>query len=437
MVFQLLDNVIDFFTFNFSWSKILHTYWFLFFLEFPRYYLLEIIMVINCKLRYRIRKKAKDKARLRLYGENPLVSILIPGKNEGQHVFALLQSLKEQTYTHFEVIVVDDGSDDNTKLICRNLQKNAYIDRFLSLNERGGKASAANYGAFYAKGKYIIHLDADSSLDRDAVEKILIPFYYDNRIKAVGGCIKVRNVKDNICTSIQALEYLKTIQVGRMVTGSLGICHIISGAFGAFEKQAIEQVGYWDVGPGLDGDITEKLRKAGHKIYFAEDAICLTNVPQKWYKLYRQRIRWSRSLVRFRLRRHRDILEPTRNFSFSNFFSNLDNIFFDGICSYLWLGYIISLLFTHTERLLEVFFTGWMIRFFFSIISFMVILFVSERSSEECSLIKNLPFQTFYTGYFLRATRLIAYTSEIFFHSSYKDTWNPKKTSVTARIEDM
>ena len=62
-----------------------------------------------------------------------------------------------------------------------------------------------------------------------------------------------------------------------MVSNALGIYHIISGAFGAFEVDAIKQVGCWDIGPGLDGDITQKLRKAGYGVYFANDAICMTD----------------------------------------------------------------------------------------------------------------------------------------------------------------
>lgn len=151
-----------------------------------------------------------------------------------------MKSLREQTYRNFEIIIVDDGSDDQTPLICRNLEKMGYIDLFLRCTVRGGKASAANLGAHFAKGKYIVHLDADSSLDRDALEKILLPFYYDEKIKAVGGCVKVRNADDNICTSLQALEYLKTIQVGRMVTSRLGIYHTISGGLRGIRRENAE-----------------------------------------------------------------------------------------------------------------------------------------------------------------------------------------------------
>ncbi|MGG6548848.1 UNVERIFIED_CONTAM: glycosyltransferase family 2 protein, partial [Prevotella sp. 15_C9] len=84
------------------------------------------------------------------------------------------------------------------------------------------------------RGKYIVSLDADSSLDRDALENVLLPFYLDSEVKAVGGCIEVRNYKETICSSLQAFEYLKRIQVGRTVTSALGIYHINTGAFGAF-----------------------------------------------------------------------------------------------------------------------------------------------------------------------------------------------------------
>ncbi|MGN1375931.1 MAG: glycosyltransferase family 2 protein [Prevotella sp.] len=417
---------------------LLKTYWFLFFIEFPRYYLLELIIVIKRNLfDHKSRRVKKNLARMMLKVENPLVTILVPGKNEGKNIYKLVTSLKEQTYRNFETIIVDDGSDDFTPLICRDLEKNGYIDLYLRLNSRGGKASAANYGMYYAKGKYIIHLDADSSLDRDAIENILIPFYYDSRIKGVGGCVKVRNGRDSLCTSMQELEYLKTIQVGRLVTSTLGLYHIISGAFGAFEAKAIRDVGCWDIGPGLDGDITQKLRKKGAKVYFAEDAICLTNAPVKWYGLWRQRMRWSKSLIRFRMRKHIDILEPNKNFSFSNFLSNMDNIIYDCVFNYIWLIYIITLIFTNTDKLPEILMIGILIRFCFSIVAFLVIMMVSERAHEEKRLALILPIQTFYTGYFLRLARLIGHTMEIFLFSSYKDVWNPKKTSIAARIEGI
>lgn len=420
---------------NVDMDTLLTLYWFLFLVEFPRYYLLEIFLAIRYAVLKPFRRKTDAMARIVLFSENPLVTILVPGKNEGKHVYKLVTSLREQTYQNFEIIVVDDGSDDDTPYICRDLQQNGFIHKYIRMDERGGKAGAANLGASFANGKYIVHLDADSSLDRNAIEEILLPFYTDKKVKAVGGCVKVRNSKANICTSLQALEYLKTIMVGRMVTSELGIYHIISGAFGAFERETLENIGYWDIGPGLDGDITQKIRKAGYKVTFAKDAVCMTNVPESWYRLYVQRRRWSRSLVRFRVRKHKDILLPNRNWRFINWLSNMESIFYDCICNYMWFYYLIGLIFTYTDRLLEIMVVAWLIRLGFAFIAFGVIMLVTERPREEFHLIKYLPLSTFYTGYFLRVTRLIGYTTEFFFFNSYKDNWNPRKTSIWAQAE--
>ncbi len=437
-LFRHISDAIEVcFSHNVTFEGLISTYWFLFFLEFPRYYLLEFVIVMRNKFIYwRLRRK-RNEARFRLMMENPLVTVLAPGKNEGKRIFKLVESLRQQTYKNFEIIIVDDGSDDETPIICRDLEKNGYIDKYLRMEFRGGKASAANYGVYHSQGKYIVHLDADSSLDRDALEKILIPFYYDPKIKGVGGCVKVRNGNASLCSAMQQFEYLKTIQIGRMVTSTLGIYHIISGAFGAFDAEVIKRLGCWDIGPGLDGDITQKLRKVGYGSYFAEDANCLTDAPTRWYPLFRQRMRWSKSLVRFRIRKHRDVLQLNANFSISNFISNMDNILFDCIFNYLWLFYMLDLFLRHVDTLTEVIAIGWLVRFAFGCVAFFVIMMVTERRREEVKLILLTPFQMFYTGYFLRITRLIAHTAEFFFFSSYKDAWNPRKTSILARIENM
>jgi len=434
---DIIDDIVEGFSRNITWQVMLTTYWFLVFVEFPRYYLLEMCIVLWRKLTYRSIQKKRDEARERLYAEKPFVTILSPGKNEGANIYKLVQSLREQTYTNYEIIIVDDGSDDNTALICYDLERAGYIDRFIRIEVNGGKASAANLGLRFASGKYIIHLDADSSLDRHAIENILLPFYYGKNIKAVGGTVKAGNADDTICTSLQALEYLKTIQVGRMVTNTLGILHIISGAFGAFERETLMKVGGWDIGPGLDGDITQKIRKAGFHISFAENAVAMTNVPTSWRALYRQRQRWSKSLVRFRLRKHRDVFMPYGNFSFSNMISNLEGIMYDFVFNFIWVVYVVILILEHPDKIVEIFAVGYIIRFFFNLAAFSIIMLVTERPSAEKHFIKYVPLSTFYTGYFLRIARLTAHIKEIFFFSSYKDAWNPRKTSEVAQVEQI
>lgn len=438
-MFDISESINHFFNWlsTLTLSSIFNTYWFLFIIEFPRYYLLEYLVIAYTLIRREDRAKENEIAKFYLYRENPLVSILVPGKNEGKNIYKMIKSLNEQTYRNYEIIVVDDGSDDDTKVICTDLYRAGLLDHYLRLNTRGGKAAASNYGAQLAKGKYIVSLDADSSLDRDALEKVLLPFYLDGMVKAVGGCVKVRNYKATICSSLQAFEYLKRIQVGRIVTSELGIYHIISGAFGAFDREVLKEVGFWDIGPGLDGDLTQKIRKAGYKVKFAPDAICMTNVPTKWYKLYHQRIRWSRSLVRFRLRKHIDILLPSKNWSILNWLSNMESVMFDCFFNFLWLFYIIQLALTFNTHIIEVVVLGYVIRVFFAQFAFLLVLIVSERRKQDLFLYRFLPLMSPYTGYFLRLARLSAHLQELFFRRSYQDAWNPEKTSRYAQLEGM
>ncbi|MBL4604713.1 MAG: glycosyltransferase, partial [Flavobacteriaceae bacterium] len=302
-------------------QKFIRVFWYFVIFEFTRYVIIDYIIAFIFWLTGKTRKEKMEVAKQKLFSENPFISVIIPGKNEGRHLYKLTKSLAEQTFRNFELIIVDDGSDDNTAIIGKNLEAQGLIDMFIRNEMRGGKASAANLALRYSKGKYIVHLDADCSFDRDAIEKILIPFYLDEKIGAVGGNVKARNYKENLCAKLQAIEYLKTISVGRIVTSYLGIYKIISGAFGAFRKDVIDCVGGWDIGPGLDGDITVKIRKSGYKIHFQPEAVCLTNVPSNFKALTKQRLRWDKSIIRFRVRKHRDIYMPNANFNWSNFFS--------------------------------------------------------------------------------------------------------------------
>jgi biofilm PGA synthesis N-glycosyltransferase PgaC len=295
---EYLDEFINYLT-SVSPSKLIRVFWFFFFFEFVRFFLVDFTTVLLWKMTAVFRKKRVKEGRNLFWAEKPFVSIIVPGKNEGKHIYKLANSLKEQTYRNFELIVIDDGSDDDTRTICNSLKKNGLIDIFLSNDVRGGKASAANLGLRYATGKFIIHMDADCSYDRDAVENIIVPFYYDDKLGAVGGDVQVRNYRESLCATLQAIEYTDTISVGRISQSQLGIYRIISGAFGAFKKEALQSVGGWDIGPGLDGDITVKIRKLGYQIHFEPTAICQTNVPVTFKSLIKQRLRWDKSLNTF------------------------------------------------------------------------------------------------------------------------------------------
>ncbi len=430
---EAIDNFFNYIT-TVGPLKLVRVFWFFVFFEFVRFFLFELIVLIVWKLNQKKRKAKLLEGRRRLFIERPLVSIIVPGKNEGRHIYKLILSLKEQSYTNFELIVVDDGSDDDTENICKGLQKAGLIDLFIRNDVRGGKASAANLGYRYSSGKIIIHLDADCSYDNDAVEKIVVPFYTNENIGAVGGNVLVRNYDDNLCTTLQAIEYADTISAGRITTSYLGIYRVVSGAFGAFLKEALDRVGGWDIGPGLDGDITIKLRKLGYKIAFEPDAVCQTNVPDTFKKLMKQRLRWDKSIIRFRVRKHRDVFIPNAKFTFSNFFSSLENITYNLVLNLKWWIYIIDLLLHFIDQLKFIFTFNVILYTVTNYLKFILFgLFRKRTNATMGYFLIYIPCMVFYFGLYLRLVRSVAYTQEFFFKKSYEDPWNPQKSSVHAK----
>lgn len=411
--------------------------WFIFLLDLPRYVILEALVLIYSRTRRILTRGKWEDARGKLFAEMPLVTVLVPGHNEGKHLAKLVKSLRGQTYQHFELIVVDDGSTDETPIIGKSLEKRGDIDLFLRGEQRGGKASAANMGLRYAKGKYIVHLDADSSLAPDALEKVLTPFYRYNKVGAVGGNLVVRNENDSLTTSMQFLEYIQAISVGRMVVSKIGLYKIVSGAFGAFPKQLLLRLGGWDIGPGLDGDITVKIRKLRYKVLFEENALCLTHVPVTWKALTKQRRRWSRSLVRFRLRKHKDVWFPDRNFSLLNLLAFFENVFFGFVLDFMWIFYTVKIAIVEPQFLWFWFPFKYTVYLLISLIQFIMALFVVNRPQDLLKKFIYIPLMPLYMGYYMRMVRTMAYVGEFFFFESYKDVWNPLKTSKKAREYGM
>jgi biofilm PGA synthesis N-glycosyltransferase PgaC len=428
-------DIEDFFTFwqNMGFVKFIRIFWYFFVFEFTRFIMFDFIVLFFYKFNRYTDKHRWDDARKEFLKEQPLVSIIIPGKNEGRHIYKLAKSLDRQTYKNTELIIVDDGSDDDTEKICRDLERNGLIDLFLRNEVRGGKASGANLALRYSKGKYVVHLDADCSFDDDAVEKVIIPFYYDKNIAGVGGNLEVRNAKASVCTSVQAIEYLKVILTGRMVTSYLGIYRVISGAFGAFRKDVLDRLDGWDIGPGLDGDITVKIRKLGYRVHFEPTANGHTNAPDKFQKLAKQRLRWDRSIVRFRVRKHKNVFYPNEAFILKNMISSLENIFYNIVLNIFWFVYIIDIFTNHSALVWYIVPMNYILYTAGNFAQFAVIMYMTKNRLEKLRLLAYVPLMVLYTGFFLRFVRTIAHFKEFFFYESYNDPWNPSKSSDLAK----
>ncbi len=435
---MLLENVLDFLT-SLSTAQLIAYFWPFFLLDMTRYLFLDFIVIL-IYVPKRIYEYSKYKnARRLLYKERPLVSVIVPGKNEGKHIPKLAESLKHQTYKNYELVIVDDGSDDDTAIICRKLEKKGEIDHFIRNEIRGGKASAANTAFNFSHGKYIVHLDADSHLEVNAIETILLPFYLDSNIGAVGGDVRVANAEKTFTTRLQAIEYLKSISTGRTISSELGILRIISGAHGAFRRDVLLRLHGWDVGPGLDGDITLKIRKLGFRVVHEPMAICYTNVPETFRRLAKQRFRWDRSMIRFRVRKHRDILLPSAGFSITNFIASAENIFFNLVLDVKWWVYVVQMLFINPQLLGYIFIINYVLYLTANILEFGMacVLLHSSMRRKDYMLFLFLPLIPIYTGIFLRIVRTYAYLMEFVHGASYQDKWNPWKVSRIVKKEKL
>lgn len=421
-----------------GWEFIFY-FWPFFLFDLTRYVSLDLIFIPRYMLRKRALATLHRRARSRLFRERPLVSVIVPGKNEGRHIPALAESLARQTYRNLELVIVDDGSDDNTPHICRKLVSEGKITRFIRNEVRGGKASAANTAYLHSRGKYIVHLDADSHLHIDAIENILLPFFLDPGLGAVGGDIRVSNIETSLATELQTIEYMKSLSTGRTVGSELGILRIISGAFGAFRRDVLDQIGGWDVGPGLDGDLTVKIRKLGYRVTHQPEAACYTNVPDSFLKLARQRYRWDRSLVRFRMRKHRDILLPSASFRFKNFLSSFENITYNFVLDIKWFIYVVQITLFYPHQFAMIFVINYTLYLMANVIEFSVAVALLRRTlrRQEILLFIYLPLMPLYMGFYIRGVRTYAYLMELIHGASYRDRWNPWKVSSIAKKEHL
>lgn len=415
-------------------------FWPFFIVDLARYVLLDTGLLAYRLVGRKKRTRRRAEARTALFRERPLASIIVPGKNEGRHLQTLVDSLERQTYRNFELVVVDDGSDDDTPSICSRLLADGKIQRFVRNEPRGGKASAANTALLYATGEYVVHLDADSNLRHDAIERILLPFYTHDNVGAVGGDIRVANVTEGWATRCQALEYFKAISIGRTASSILRLLRIVSGAYGAFPREVLQRLGGWDVGPGLDGDLTMKIRKLGYHIVHEPEAVCFTNVPTRWRALARQRYRWDRSMVRFRIRKHGDIFDARwASFRWINFTSSAENVAFSLLLNGKWWVYFVQMLILHPASVKYMIVINYVMYTLTNAWQYVVarLALGSTMRPEDRNLWITVPLMPIYTGVYLRLVRSFAHTMEILHKASYNDAWNPWKVSRVAREEAL
>lgn len=273
----------------------------------------------------------------------PPVSVLVPAHNEGNVIVESARAILSLNYPQFELIIVDDGSSDDT---FSNLEdafdlveipmelpalvphagkvKSAHVSRghndltVIRKQSVGQKTDALNVAINASKYPLLCMVDADAVLDENALLMVSMPFVDDPiNVIATGGAIRPSNGCDVVrgrvtqikmptswLAKIQVIEYLRAFLLGRTGWSKLGALLIISGAFGVFKREAVIAVGgYNHKSIGEDADLVARLHrhytklKQPYRITFVSEPVCWTEVPEDTKTLRKQRTRWSRGLA--------------------------------------------------------------------------------------------------------------------------------------------
>jgi cellulose synthase/poly-beta-1,6-N-acetylglucosamine synthase-like glycosyltransferase len=284
----------------------------------------------------------------------PSISIIAPAYNESLNIVENVRSLLSCHYVNYDVIIVNDGSEDDSleKLIeaydlikidylvhqqikTKGLRKGVFksknpaFEKLIIIDkENGGKADALNVGLNISESTYVACIDVDCLLLEDAIQKMVKPFLEatDKKVIASGGVIRIANscvinegklvevnFPNKMIERAQVLEYLRSFLLGRMAWSRLNGLLIISGAFGMFDKKIMIEVdGYDTTTVGEDMEIVVRMRKymkntnTPYKVAYIPDPLCWTEAPDNFKTLISQRNRWTRGTIET-LKTHRDI----------------------------------------------------------------------------------------------------------------------------------
>jgi biofilm PGA synthesis N-glycosyltransferase PgaC len=233
---------------------------------------------------------------------SPLVSIIVPAYNEEKVIADCVKSIGNSNYTNYEIILVDDGSTDQTLQVMRQYE-NPPVVRVLS-QPNSGKAAALNLGFQHAKGEILFFVDADGMFTQSTIREMLNRFTSE-KVGAVCGNDAPRNLNNPI-TKLYALQTHVGTGFVRRALAEINCLPIISGNCGAFRRSVLDNpnVRLGEKGEpyirgfiGEDLELTWRVHRAGYRVNFAPRAIIQTEVPSSVSALWKQRVRWARGLL--------------------------------------------------------------------------------------------------------------------------------------------
>lgn len=255
------------------------------------------------------------KPHVALYREDsllPMISLVVPAYNEGVVIQAAIRSLLLLDYPNYEILVIDDGSTDDTyeKAIAVAQEQDKIPVRVIT-KRNGGKAEALNTGMSVARGEFILNMDGDSKLSSNTLRACICHFE-DPSIGAVAGNVKVIN-RENIWSRVQALEYVEGLAMARKAQSFMRAVNIIPGPLGMFRKSVLKQVGGYDHDTfAEDCDLTLKLLMCGWHIAYEPSAVAWVETPSSLLNLLKQRYRWTRGILQATSKHSQALWQPKK-----------------------------------------------------------------------------------------------------------------------------
>lgn len=272
----------------------------------------------------------------------PAVSLIAPAYNEGLTIVENIKSMLSLEYNNYDVIVVNDGSKDDTiqkvaasfdlvevpffydqkvktkPVVSTYKSTNRAYSKLIFVNKlNGGKADALNAGINVSTSRLVACIDVDCILENDSLQRMVKPFMEDDTVIASGGVVRIANsceveqgklvnvnLPKNLLARFQVLEYLRAFLLSRMAWAKMNGLLIISGAFGMFDRKLILKAGGYATNTvGEDMELVVRMRsmmtKAKKKFSVAmiPDPLCWTEAPSTGNVLMKQRNRWARGTL--------------------------------------------------------------------------------------------------------------------------------------------
>jgi cellulose synthase/poly-beta-1,6-N-acetylglucosamine synthase-like glycosyltransferase/peptidoglycan/xylan/chitin deacetylase (PgdA/CDA1 family) len=260
-----------------------------------------------------VRRARRRRARSWLTADTaPPVSVIVPAYNEESGLAATVRSLVSTGYpAPIEVIIVDDGSTDETPVIGDRLQRE-FANVRLVCRPNGGKPAALNTGVAQAQHDILVLVDGDTVFQPDTIAH-LVRRLADPAVGAVSGNTKVANRK-GLIGRWQHIEYVIGFNLDRRMFDVLECMPTVPGAIGAFRRQALASVGGLSTGTlAEDTDLTMAICRAGWRVVYEETAIAWTEAPSSLRQLWRQRYRWCYGTLQSMWKHKRSLIETGRS----------------------------------------------------------------------------------------------------------------------------